>query len=73
MYDWYADDYIKGGPMQFEGAFLRVPEGPGLGVALDRDKMIKYHETYQEIGMFSVFGLKPDELRTVPPPLFPSY
>jgi L-alanine-DL-glutamate epimerase-like enolase superfamily enzyme len=73
MYDWYADDYIKGGPMQFEGAFLRVPEGPGLGVALDRDKMIKYHETYQEIGMFSVFGLEPDELRTVPPPLFPSY
>ena len=73
MYDWYADDYIEGGPMQFEGAFLRVPEGPGLGVALDRDKMIKYHETYHELGMFSVFGLEPDELRTVPPPLFPSY
>jgi L-alanine-DL-glutamate epimerase-like enolase superfamily enzyme len=73
MYDWYDDDYIKGGKMPFEGAFLRVPEGAGLGVELDREKMSKYHEMYQELGMFSVFGLNPEELRTAPPPLFPSY
>lgn len=73
MYDWYDDDYIKGGKMPFEGAFLRVPEDAGLGVELDRQKMSKYHEMYQERGMFSVFGLNPEELRTAPPPLFPSY
>lgn len=73
MYDWYDDDYIKGGKMPFEGAFLRVPEGPGLGVELDRKKMNHYHETYQKKGMFSVFGLNPEELRSAPPPLFPSY
>ncbi len=73
MYDWHADDYIKGGKMPFEGAFLRVPEGPGLGVELDREKMAHYHERYQEAGMFSVFGLDPEELRSAPPPLFPSY
>lgn len=73
MYDWYDDDYIKGGKMPFEGAFLRVPEGSGLGVELDRQKMTHYHETYQKIGMFSVFGLDPEGLRSAPPPLFPSY
>lgn len=73
MYDWYDDDYIKGGKMPFEGAFLRVPEGAGLGVELDRQKMIHYHETYQKIGMYSVFGLDPEGLRSAPPPLFPSY
>ncbi|MGD2186218.1 MAG: hypothetical protein PVI71_08825 [Desulfobacterales bacterium] len=64
---------LLGGKMQFEGAFLRVPEGPGLGVELDQEKMSKYHQLYRESGMFSVFGLTPEELRSAPPPLFPSY
>lgn len=73
MYDWYDDDYIKGGKMPFEGAFLRVPEGSGLGVVLDREKMIQYHENYKKVGIYSVVGLEPEELRTAPPPLFPSF
>ncbi|UCH20022.1 MAG: mandelate racemase/muconate lactonizing enzyme family protein [Deltaproteobacteria bacterium] len=73
MYDWYDDDYLKGGKLPFEGAFLRVPEDSGLGVALDRDKMIQYHENYKAVGAYSVMGLEPEELRTAPPPLFPSY
>ena len=73
MYDWYDDDYIKGGKLPFEGPYLRVPEGPGLGVELDREKMIQYHEKYKEVGVFSVFGMDPEGLRTAPPPLFPSY
>ena len=63
----------KGGKMPFEGPFLRVPEGAGLGVELDRQKMIDYHEAYQQIGMYSVFGFDPEALRSAPPPLFPSY
>ena len=73
MYDWYDDDYIKGGKMSFEGPFLYVPEGPGLGVVLDRDKMLQYHENYKKVGVYSVVGLEPEELLTAPPPLFPSF
>lgn len=73
MYDWFDDDYIKGGKLQFDRGCLRVPEGPGLGVALDRDKMAQYHEKYKEVGTFSIFGARPEELLTVPVPLWPTY
>jgi L-alanine-DL-glutamate epimerase-like enolase superfamily enzyme len=73
MYDWYDDDYIKGGKLQFEKGCLRIPEGPGLGVELDRDKMAEYHEKYKEVGTFSIVGARPDELLTVPVPLWPAY
>ncbi|NIQ40224.1 MAG: mandelate racemase [Proteobacteria bacterium] len=73
MYDWFGDDYIKGGKLQFERGCLRVPEGPGLGVELDRDKMKEYHEKYQEVGTLMVFGVAPDQLPHVPVPLWPAY
>lgn len=73
MYDWFDDDYIKGGKLQFEKGCLCVPEGPGLGVELDRDKVAQYHEKYKEVGTFSVFGARPDELLTAPCPLWPTY
>ena len=73
MYDWYDDDYIQGGKLPFEGPCLRVPEGPGLGVALDQEKMRHYHECYKEKGMLSCFALDADKLLTAPPPLLPSY
>lgn len=73
MYDWYDDDYIKGGKLPTEGAFMRAPEGPGLGVELDSEKVSIYHEKYNRDGMFSVFGVDPETLSKAPPPLFPSY
>jgi L-alanine-DL-glutamate epimerase-like enolase superfamily enzyme len=73
MYDWFDDDYIKGGKLPFEKGCLRVSEAPGLGVELDRDKIREYHEKYQEVGTFPVCGASPDELSTVPVPLWPSY
>ncbi|NIQ40390.1 MAG: hypothetical protein GTN81_17665 [Proteobacteria bacterium] len=73
MYDWFDDDYIKGGKFPFEKGCLRVSEAPGLGVELDRDKIQEYHEKYQEVGTFPVCGASPDELATVPVPLWPSY
>lgn len=36
-----ADDIIKE-PIQFEGDLVKVPEGPGLGVELDEEKVRKY-------------------------------
>lgn len=73
MYDWFDDDYIKGGKLSFEGPFLTVPEAPGLGVELDRDKILKYHENFKKVGTYALSSLNSKELRSVPPPLFPSY
>jgi L-alanine-DL-glutamate epimerase-like enolase superfamily enzyme len=42
-----TDDVIAGGLMPFEGATVRVPDGPGLGVALDPDRVARYAEYYQ--------------------------
>ena len=33
-------------------AAIRVPEGPGLGVTLDRDKLAEYHELFRELGSY---------------------
>ena len=73
MYEWFADDYIRGGKFKFEKGCLRVPEGPGLGVELDPEKMKEYHEKYKEVGTYRIFGVHPDKLLTAPIPLWPSY
>jgi L-alanine-DL-glutamate epimerase-like enolase superfamily enzyme len=37
-----TDDVIVGGPLAFDGCFLTVPTGPGLGVDLDADRVAYY-------------------------------
>ena len=49
-YHHLADDVIVGGPLRYEDGAIRVPDGPGLGVALDRDKLAHYHALFQELG-----------------------
>ena len=49
-YHHLVDDVIEGGPMLYDGGALRVPEGPGLGVKLDRDKLTAYQELYRRLG-----------------------
>ncbi|GGI98399.1 mandelate racemase [Alicyclobacillus cellulosilyticus] len=49
-YHHLRDDIIAGGKMKYEGGAIRVPEGPGLGVKLDRDKVAVYHEAYLRDG-----------------------
>ena len=39
----------KGGTTYENGA-IRVPDGNGLGVSLDRAKLAQYHELYRELG-----------------------
>jgi L-alanine-DL-glutamate epimerase-like enolase superfamily enzyme len=73
MYDWFDDDYIKGGQMAYDGPFLPVTEGPGLGVELDPEKVRQYHEQYRKVGAYGIFGPDAERLPTAPPPLFPSY
>jgi glucarate dehydratase len=49
-YHHLTDDVIEGGLMQYEGGAIRVPDGPGLGVKLNRDKLQEYGELYQRLG-----------------------
>jgi glucarate dehydratase len=49
-YHHLTDDIIEGGLMRYEGGTIRVPNTPGLGVRLNRDKLAEYHELYQRLG-----------------------
>ena len=49
-YHHLADDVIEGGKMAYRGGRIAVPEGPGLGVRLDRDKVGRYAELYRRLG-----------------------
>lgn len=49
-YHHLRDDVIEGGPLRYEGGAIRVPDGPGLGVRLDREKLRQYSELYRELG-----------------------
>jgi glucarate dehydratase len=49
-YHHLADDIIEGGKFLYEGGAVSVPEGPGLGVRLDRDKLAEYSELYKRLG-----------------------
>jgi glucarate dehydratase len=51
-YHHLTDDIIQGGKLRYEGGAIRVPDGPGLGVRLDRDKLEKYAELYRELGPY---------------------
>jgi muconate cycloisomerase len=39
--EWIAD-YVEKTPLKMEGGYAHVPEGPGLGVELDPEKIEKY-------------------------------
>ena len=49
-YHYLEDDIIKGGKMKYEKGAIQVPDGPGLGVELDEEKMEKYERYYMEKG-----------------------
>lgn len=49
---WYADDVIQGGPFVPRGGVVAVPQGPGLGVALDPEALRRCHDRYLAEGAF---------------------
>jgi glucarate dehydratase len=51
-YHHLADDVIQGGLMQYRDGAIRVPDGPGLGVKLDREKLGQYSELYKRLGNY---------------------
>jgi glucarate dehydratase len=52
-YHHLVDDVIVGGKLSYEGGGIRVPDGPGLGVRLDREKLQRYAELYKELGGYA--------------------
>ncbi|MGA8112551.1 MAG: enolase C-terminal domain-like protein [Actinocatenispora sp.] len=51
-YHHLTDDIIEGGKMPYVDGTIAVPDGPGLGVRLDRDKVARYAELYRELGSY---------------------
>jgi glucarate dehydratase len=49
-YHHLLDDVIEGGLLPYREGRIRVPEGPGLGVRLDRGRVERYAELYRELG-----------------------
>jgi glucarate dehydratase len=48
---WRTEDVVKGRPLSFRNGSVRVPDGPGLGVELDRDALGALHEQYLRCGI----------------------
>ncbi|WP_460661136.1 enolase C-terminal domain-like protein [Kribbella swartbergensis] len=51
-YHHLRDDIIAGGKLPYEGGAIAVPDAPGLGVELDRDKLAEYAELFRELGPY---------------------
>jgi glucarate dehydratase len=50
-YPWQVDEVVEGGRFTFTDGALSVPEGPGLGVTLDRDALKRLHQNYLDCGI----------------------
>jgi len=48
---WQVEDIIEPGPLRLIDGAVQVPEGPGLGVELDRDALGRLHEQYLRCGI----------------------
>ncbi len=52
-YVWLVDgaDIIEGANLPIKNGFMQIPDGAGLGVTLDRDRLARANETYRKCGM----------------------
>ena len=52
-YPWLVEgaDIIAGPKLPIRDGRMAIPEGPGLGVTLDRDRLARAHETYRKCGL----------------------
>ena len=49
-YHHLRGDVVAGGLRTYTDGRITVPEGPGLGITLDREKLAEYAELYRELG-----------------------
>lgn len=67
-YHHLTDDIIEGGKFEYKDGKIKVPDGAGLGVKLDREKLNEYAELYKRLGGYSYDRdpLRPDWSPIVP-------
>jgi glucarate dehydratase len=67
-YHHLTDDIIEGGLMPYENGSIAIPNTPGLGVKLDREKLRQYQELYKELGgyPYDQDPLRPDWTPIIP-------
>ena len=46
-YPWQAEDVLKGGKLQFIDGTMTPPDGPGLGVEIDQDRLAALNENFK--------------------------
>lgn len=65
---WQIGDVIQGGPFKPKNNVVPVPEGPGLGVELDRDALQHWHQHYVDNGPMDHYydPQKPGHFRRLP-------
>ena len=68
-YHHLKDDVIRGGKLRYRNGAIAVPTAPGLGVALDREKVAEYHELFLRLGPYPY---DQDPLRPGWAPLLPN-
>lgn len=59
-YHQLRDDIVEGGKLSYVGGAIAVPEGAGLGVRLDRDKLGEYAEEFRRLGGYP-YDREPDQ------------
>ncbi len=55
LFRWQVADVIVGGPFRQTNNVIQVPEGPGLGVELDREALARWHRHYLDNGPMNHF------------------
>ncbi len=50
-YPWQVDEVIKGGKIKIADGYVTVPDGPGLGVELDREQLQRLHQQFLDCGI----------------------
>lgn len=56
VYTHQSDDIIVGGKLKFLNGCLVVPDKPGIGVDLDKDKIKIYNELFKKEGDYTAVG-----------------
>ena len=62
-YHHIVDDIIAGGKHKYVNGKIKVPEGYGLGVELDEDKVAKYHELWKSGIVVAENGVFPGNVK----------
>lgn len=50
-YPWQEDEILVGGKLRIENGSVQLPDGPGLGVELDRAALARAHARYLACGL----------------------